>query len=138
MSESLAQWRLKSVGSRTYFFDLKATRSKNTMLVITESKPKGPDQEGFERNSVMLFSEDFEQWFKTLGEVYRHLKAHPAQAKPPGQWSAERKGTGEGRQEHNGRRAGSGRSGGTRNYGNRTNGNARPQNRTATASARRH
>ena len=91
MLETLKQWRLKSAGSRTYFFDLKETRNKNTMLQITESKPKGKDEEGFEQNRIFLFSEDFEAWFKTLGEVYRHLKANPRQAKPPGQWDGEKR-----------------------------------------------
>ncbi len=96
MLESLKQWRLKSAGSRTYFFDLKETRNKNTMLQITESKPKGKDEEGFEQNRIFLFSEDFEAWFKTLGEVYRHLKANPNQAKPPGQWDGEKRNRSEG------------------------------------------
>ena len=91
MLETLKQWRLKSAGSRTYFFDRKETRNKNTMLQITESKPKGKDEEGFEQNRIFLFSEDFEAWFKTLGEVYRHLKANPRQAKPPGQWDGEKR-----------------------------------------------
>ena len=96
MSETLKQWRLKSAGSRTYFFDLKETRNQNTMLQITESKPKGKDEDGFEQNRIFLFSEDFEAWFKTLGEVYRHLKANPRQAKPPGQWDGEKRNRSEG------------------------------------------
>lgn len=84
MSNSLASWQLKSVGSRTYFFDLKEAKTNNTYLQITESRPKGAEAEGFEQNRIFLFSEDFDEWFKTLGDVYRHLKAHPDQAKPPG------------------------------------------------------
>ena len=84
MSNALASWRLKSAGSRTYFFDLKETKTNNTYLQVTESKPKGKEEDGFEQNRIFLFSEDFEEWFKTMGEVYRHLKAHPDQANPPG------------------------------------------------------
>ena len=46
MSNALASWRLKSAGSRTYFFDLKETKTNNTYLQVTESKPKGNDQDG--------------------------------------------------------------------------------------------
>ena len=103
MPDSLASWRLKSAGSRTYFFDLRKTKTDNTYLQITESKPKGPDQDGFDQNRIFLFSEDFDDWFKTLGDVYRHLKAHPDQANPPGRRSPDQ--TSKPKQTNAGKRA---------------------------------
>ena len=58
-------------GKRTYFFDVKSTRSGDHYLTITESKKKF-DQEGnfhFEKHKVFLYKEDFEKFKDGLNEV---------------------------------------------------------------------
>jgi len=58
-------------GKRTYFFDVKATRSGDHYLTITESKKKF-DQEGnfhFEKHKIFLYKEDFDKFKDGLIEV---------------------------------------------------------------------
>ena len=58
-------------GKRTYFFDVKSTRSGDHYLTITESKKKF-DQEGnfhFEKHKVFLYKEDFDKFKDGLDEV---------------------------------------------------------------------
>ena len=58
-------------GKRTYFFDVKSTRSGDHYLTITESKKKF-DQEGnfhFEKHKVFLYKEDFDKFKDGLNEV---------------------------------------------------------------------
>ena len=58
-------------GKRTYFFDVKSTRSGEHYLTITESKKKF-DQDGnfhFEKHKIFLYKEDFEKFKDGLREV---------------------------------------------------------------------
>lgn len=58
-------------GKRTYFFDVKSTRSGDHYLTITESKKKY-DQDGnfhFEKHKVFLYKEDFDKFKDGLLEV---------------------------------------------------------------------
>ena len=58
-------------GRRTYFFDVKSTRSGDHYLTITESKKKF-DQEGnfhFEKHKIFLYKEDFDKFKDGLIEV---------------------------------------------------------------------
>ena len=58
-------------GKRTYFFDVKATRSGDHYLTITESKKKF-DQDGnfhFEKHKIFLYKEDFDKFKDGLSEV---------------------------------------------------------------------
>ena len=51
-------------GKRTYFFDVKATRSEDYYLTITESK-KVFDPDGnshYEKHKIFLYKEDFEKF----------------------------------------------------------------------------
>ena len=51
-------------GKRTYFFDVKATRSNDYYLTITESK-KRFEEDGrfrFEKHKLFLYKEDFEKF----------------------------------------------------------------------------
>ena len=51
-------------GRRTYFFDVKSTRSGDHYLTITESKKKF-DQDGnfqFEKHKIFLYKEDFDKF----------------------------------------------------------------------------
>ena len=58
-------------GKRTYFFDVKSTRSGDHYLTITESKKKF-DQDGnfhFEKHKIFLYKEDFDKFKDGLSEV---------------------------------------------------------------------
>ena len=58
-------------GKRTYFFDVKSTRSGDHYLTITESKKKF-DQDGnfhFEKHKIFLYKEDFDKFKDGLIEV---------------------------------------------------------------------
>ena len=62
-------------GKRTYFFDVKATRSNDYYLTITESKRKYKD-DGFtyEKHKVFLYKEDFNKFGDALVETINHVK----------------------------------------------------------------
>jgi hypothetical protein len=55
-------------GKRTYFFDVKATKSeKDYYITITESKRVG--EEEYEKHKVFLYKEDFEKFIDALSET---------------------------------------------------------------------
>ncbi|NVJ47827.1 MAG: DUF3276 family protein [Cytophagia bacterium] len=62
-------------GKRTYFFDIKATRSNDYYLTITESKRKFKD-DGFsyEKHKIFLYKEDFAKFVDALNEAVSHVK----------------------------------------------------------------
>ncbi len=62
-------------GKRTYFFDVKSTRSDDYYLTITESKrkPKG-DGFTFEKHKIFLYKEDFSKFVSALQETVEHVK----------------------------------------------------------------
>ncbi len=58
-------------GKRTYFFDIKSTRSNDYYITLTESK-KMTDQEGrenYQKHKIFLYKEDFEKFKEGLDEV---------------------------------------------------------------------
>ena len=63
-------------GKRTYFFDVKATRSNDYYLTITESKRKFKE-EGFsyEKHKIFLYKEDFAKFIDALQETIDHVKS---------------------------------------------------------------
>lgn len=62
-------------GKRTYFFDVKATRSEDYYLTITESKRKFND-DGFtyEKHKIFLYKEDFNKFLEALNGTIDHVK----------------------------------------------------------------
>ena len=62
-------------GKRTYFFDVKATRSNDYYLTITESKRK-VKEDGFlyEKHKIFLYKEDFGKFVEALQEAVDHVK----------------------------------------------------------------
>lgn len=62
-------------GKRTYFFDVKATRSNDYYLTITESKRR-PKDDGFfyEKHKIFLYKEDFNKFVKALNGAVDHVK----------------------------------------------------------------
>jgi hypothetical protein len=62
-------------GKRTYFFDVKSTRSNDYYLTITESKRKIKDDNFFyEKHKIFLYKEDFGKFVEALQEAVDHVK----------------------------------------------------------------
>ena len=62
-------------GKRTYFFDVKATRSNDYYLTITESKRKYQnDGYSYEKHKIFLYKEDFNKFMKALTQSVNHVK----------------------------------------------------------------
>ena len=62
-------------GKRTYFFDVKATRSNDYYLTITESKRRYKDDGYFyEKHKIFLYKEDFNKFVTALQETVDHVK----------------------------------------------------------------
>lgn len=58
-------------GKRTYFFDVKATKSNDYYLTITESKRK-VDKDGhfsYDKHKIFLYKEDFVKFMESLQEA---------------------------------------------------------------------
>jgi len=64
--------RVIRAGKRTYFFDVKATRSGENYLTITESKRRFDNEQGkffYEKHKIFLYREDFDKFLAGLNEV---------------------------------------------------------------------
>ncbi|SDD11194.1 Protein of unknown function [Algoriphagus faecimaris] len=62
-------------GKRTYFFDIKTTRSNDYYLTITESKRKiNGDNFSYEKHKIFLYKEDFLKFVDALNESVDHVK----------------------------------------------------------------
>lgn len=60
-------------GKRTYFFDVKTTRSGEDFFVtITESKRI--DEGRYEKHKIFLYKEDFGKFLSAIHEVVQHIK----------------------------------------------------------------
>ena len=62
-------------GKRTYFFDVKATRSNDYYVTITESKKRLEDGV-FIKHKIFLYKEDFEKFAEGLKETVDYIKEH--------------------------------------------------------------
>ena len=63
-------------GKRTYFFDVKSTRSIELSLTITESKRRFNQQTGkffYEKHKLFLYQEDFDKFKEALGESFNAI-----------------------------------------------------------------
>ena len=61
-------------GKRTYFFDVKSTRSGEDFFVtITESKRVGDHR--YEKHKIFLYKEDFGKFISAVHEVVDHIKS---------------------------------------------------------------
>jgi hypothetical protein len=63
-------------GKRTYFFDVKSTRSGELYLTLTESKKRFNQQTGrffYEKHKLFLYQEDFEKFEEALKETFQYV-----------------------------------------------------------------
>ncbi len=64
-------------GKRTYFFDVKATRSDEYYLTITESKRRFNNDQGkffYEKHKIFLYKEDFQKFSHGLNGVIEFIE----------------------------------------------------------------
>ena len=71
--ESVYSKRIRAGKRRTYFFDVRETRGNDFYLTITESR-KRFDSDGYERHKIFLYKEDFNKFYKGLGEAIDYVK----------------------------------------------------------------
>ena len=71
--ESVYSKRIRAGKRRTYFFDVRATRSNDYFLTITESRKKFNDN-GYDRHKIFLYKEDFNKFLKALTEAVDFVK----------------------------------------------------------------
>jgi hypothetical protein len=63
-------------GKRTYFFDVRSTRSSDYYLTITESRRFQKDGGFvFEKSKMFVYKEDFNKFLEALQETVDHIKA---------------------------------------------------------------
>ena len=60
-------------GKRTYFFDVKATRSNDYYITVTESKKRLEDGV-FVKHKIFLYKEDFEKFSEGLLETLNYVR----------------------------------------------------------------
>ena len=72
--EELFSKRIRA-GKRTYFFDVKSTRSQDYYITITESR-RHQKEDGFvyEKHKMFLYKEDFDKFVEGLNEAVNHVK----------------------------------------------------------------
>ncbi|MFM2207779.1 MAG: hypothetical protein RL213_1754 [Bacteroidota bacterium] len=63
-------------GKRTYFFDVKSTKSNEYYLTITESKKRLGDDGNpfFEKHKIFLYREDFEKFMDGIREAMERIQ----------------------------------------------------------------
>jgi hypothetical protein len=69
--------RAVRAGKRTYFFDVKTTKSEEKYLTITESKRRFDPNTGlfsYEKHKLFLYKEDFEKFQNALGAILNFIE----------------------------------------------------------------
>lgn len=85
-------------GKRTYFFDVKATRTDQYYLTITESKRRFNTESGkffYEKHKVFLYQEDFEKFSNGLQTAIHFIETgeKPVEEEVTAEKPAEKKDT---------------------------------------------
>ncbi len=65
--------KIRAGRRRTYFFDVRTTRSNDYYITITESKRRY-EHDGYERHKLHLYKEDFNKFLTGLQETVDHVK----------------------------------------------------------------
>lgn len=72
--DDLYSKRVKA-GKRTYFFDVKSTRSNDFFITITESRRyQQGDGFAYEKHKMFLYKEDFDKFVEALQDAVNHVK----------------------------------------------------------------
>ena len=68
--------KMIKAGHRTYFIDVKTTRSNDYFIAVTELRKKiTPNGVVNERNKVFVYQEDIEKFTEGLTEVLEYLRS---------------------------------------------------------------
>ena len=65
--------KIRAGKRRTYFFDVRATKSEDYYITITESK-RNFDSDDYERHKIFLYKEDFNKFQNGLNDAINHIK----------------------------------------------------------------
>ncbi len=65
--------KIRAGRRRTYFLDVRKTRSNDYYITMTESTRRA-DGEGYSRHKIFLYKEDFNRFLEGLEEVINHVK----------------------------------------------------------------
>jgi hypothetical protein len=65
--------KLKAGKRRTYFFDVRETRGNDFYVTVTETRKKF-NGEGFERQKIFIYKEDFNKFTDVLMQAIQHVK----------------------------------------------------------------
>ena len=69
--------KMVKAGYRTYFIDVKTTRSNDLFLSITELRKKiTPTGAINERNKVFVYQEDIEKFAESMEDVLHYMRSH--------------------------------------------------------------
>lgn len=66
--------KVKAGKRRTYFFDVRKTKSDDFFLTLTESTRKF-NSDGYTRHKIFLYKEDFNRFMEGLNEAVDHVKS---------------------------------------------------------------
>ncbi|OJU75112.1 MAG: DNA-binding protein [Bacteroidetes bacterium 47-18] len=72
-SESFFSKKIRAGKRRTYFFDVRETKSNDYFITITESKKRFND-DGYDRHKMFLYKEDFNKFLAALTETINYVK----------------------------------------------------------------
>ncbi len=72
-SENVFSTKIRAGRRRTYFFDVRTTKSNDYYLTITESK-KRSSGDGYERHKIFLYKEDFNKFMEEMGTAIDYIK----------------------------------------------------------------
>lgn len=73
-NDSVYSQRVKAGKRRTYFFDVKSTRTNDYYLVLTESINRFDNKNGFDRHKIFVYKEDFNKFLKGLTDAVDFVK----------------------------------------------------------------
>ncbi|WP_447641970.1 MULTISPECIES: DUF3276 family protein [Chitinophagaceae] len=71
--DSVYSKRIRAGKRRTYFFDIKSTRSSDYYLTITESRKKF-NEDGYDRHKIFVYKEDFNKFIEGLTDAVDYVK----------------------------------------------------------------
>lgn len=73
-NDSVFSRKIRAGRRRTYFFDVRTTKSNDYYLTITESKKRN-DNNGYERHKIFVYKEDFNKFLSELTDVVDYIKS---------------------------------------------------------------
>ena len=73
VKDSVYSQRLRAGKRRTYYFDVRTTKSEDYYISITELKKRN-DSEGYDRHKVFIYKEDFNKFLAALENTVNHVK----------------------------------------------------------------